>query len=236
MTMRANGLGFALAFVALTMAGASVAGDRDETVEIKGWGRVVDPDGDCLFSIRKQGVAIAVPGSVHALTAELDWVNAPRVVQPVTGDFVVQVEVSGVVAPETPSQVSGRRPFRGAGLIVWKDAQTYVRLERAGMTLDGKGVTYANFESRRDGRFERIGDAFDRPVHGSTTHLRLERRGATLIGSVSTNGILWTPLKPIALDLPATVGVGIAATHNTSSPFEPQFEHFRLDREARKVD
>jgi regulation of enolase protein 1 (concanavalin A-like superfamily) len=213
---------------ASVLAGAARPGDDKKVAEFKGWGRLVDPDGDCKVSSENGRVTIMIPGTVHALSAELEKMNAPRILREVDGDFIAQVKVSGVVPPRDPSLVPSRRPFRSAGLLLWRDAGHYIRLERAGMDLDGRSVTYANFELRKDRRFERVGDAFEHPLDGEETYLRLQRRGQTVIASVSPDGTHWTSLEPLALEMPRRVQIGIAAVQNTSAPFETRFEGFKV--------
>jgi hypothetical protein len=115
---------------------------------------------------------------------------------------------------------------------VWVDAGTYVRIERAGMVFDGKDLDYANFESRKHRRWERAGDASERPLDSEETYLRIERRGSVLIASVSADGTHWTSFEPLSVDMPRRVQIGIACTHNTALPFEPRFEGFKLYQEA----
>src|SRR4051812_586702 len=97
--------------LASVLAGASMPGEQGEVLEIRGWGTAIDPDGDCKFSVEKGRVAIAIPGTVHALSAERGQVNAPRVLREVEGDFIAQVKVSGVSPPRSSSLVPARRPF-----------------------------------------------------------------------------------------------------------------------------
>lgn len=63
----------------------------------KGWGTAIDPDGDCKFFLSEQSLLINVPGwpHPHDLAAEVDVINAPRVLQTVKGDFTVEVQVDG---------------------------------------------------------------------------------------------------------------------------------------------
>src|SRR5581483_5281963 len=167
----------------------------------------------------------------HALCIEEDRMNAPRVVRPVEGDFIIQVRVAGTFPPPGRSLVPTRRPFYGAGLLVWKDAKTYVRLERCEVRFEDDTMTcYANWESRVNGNFARMGGAGELDFKNESVWLRVERRGDALIGSVSPDGVRWTALEPMTIDLPRTVLVGVAAGQNTTVGYEPVFEHFRLFR------
>ena len=219
-----------LAASILTLAGPAISGGREDALEIKGWGRVTDPDGDCKVFVEEGRLTIAIPGTVHALSAERGQMNAPRILREVAGDFIAEAKVSGVAPPQAPSLVRERRPFCASGLILWQDDRTYIRLERAGMVLNDEGVIYANFESREHGRFERAGDANELPLDGEETYLRLERRGKMVLASVSTDGRSWKSLEPLAVDLPERVRVGVAATHNTSAPFRPRLGGYKLSR------
>ena len=89
--MAAIGLSLCM-FVGLAIA--QQAGDR----KLEGWGKVVDPDGDCKFDAARGSLSIAIPGTHHNLNPAVRQ-NAPRVLQEVEGDFTVQVRVSGDFEP-----------------------------------------------------------------------------------------------------------------------------------------
>jgi len=213
---------------------ASGAG-RDEQTDpraLQGWGEVIDPDGDCKFSVEGEKLTIAIPGTDHALSVERGQMNAPRVLRDVEGDFVAQVKVSGPFPTQAQGVVPTRRPFHGAGLLLWQDPENFIRLERAELVVPGRNMSYASFELRRGGRFERQGNAAELPVTGEELFLRLERRNGLVFGSVSSDGDHWTALRPMAVDLPRALRVGIVAGHNTSTPFRPRFEGFTLSPSA----
>src|SRR5581483_134318 len=152
----------------------------------------------------------------HALCIEEDRMNAPRVVRPVEGDFIIQVRVAGTFPPPGRSLVPTRRPFYGAGLLVWKDAKNYVRLERCEVRFEDDTMTcYANGESRVHGNFARMGGAGELDFKNE---------------SVWPDGVRWTALEPMTIDLQRTVLGGVAAGQKTTLGYEPVFEHFRLFR------
>ena len=43
----------------------------------RGWGEVIDPDGDCGLRFVAGKVEVTVPGTAHDLAAETETVNAP---------------------------------------------------------------------------------------------------------------------------------------------------------------
>ncbi|HEY1381649.1 MAG TPA: sigma-70 family RNA polymerase sigma factor [Gemmataceae bacterium] len=197
-------------------------------LNVRGWGSASDPDADCKFTVEKDRLTIAVPGTDHAVCIEQNRMNAPRVLRPVTGDFIAQVKVSGNFPIGGKSLVDTRRPFHGAGLLVWKDDHNYVRLERAQVIFDGQAGAYVNWELRKDGDFGRMGGAGELDLKDEPVWLRIERRGNTLYGSASADGVQWTTLEPMAVELPPKLLVGVVAGQNTTIGFAPTFEGFRL--------
>lgn len=195
---------------------------------VRGIGQITDPNGDCKFTYERGKLTISVPGSDHGLSAEQDRYGSPRVLQDVEGDWIVQVKVGGAYPQGATSVIETRRAFHGAGLLLWQDEGTYIRLERAEVVSDGKNVSYGNFELRKDKEFVRGGSSDEAPLGQEAVYLRLERRGSQIHGAVSTDGVEWKSFKPIVIDLRKKVRVGVIAGHNTSSAFAPTFEEFKL--------
>ena len=126
-------------FVAIALpAGAIQPGPGQRPLD--GWGKAVDPEGDCRFENLRGRLIITVPGSKkpHDLSPEMGNTTAPRMVKPVPGDFVIQVRVDGEFEPGDESTQAGRTGYTGAGLVVFADEKNFVRIERA--TLHAVGV------------------------------------------------------------------------------------------------
>jgi regulation of enolase protein 1 (concanavalin A-like superfamily) len=177
-------------------------------------------------------LTITVPGTEHNLIVEQRGpMNAPRVLHEVEGDFVLQVRVSGNFPAGAKGVTDQRKPFHGAGLLIYQDDRTYVRLERAELNLDGAQHHYVNWELRQAGACTRAGGPRDGAIDGGApVWLRLERRGARVYGYHGTDGVTWTALEPIEVRLPRRVYVGVSATQNTSTGFAPVFEGLQLYR------
>ena len=90
-----------LCVLAACLLPAAAPGGQQKTEEIKGWGTVVDPDGDCKFTEAKGKLTITVPRTHHDLTytAQTTKLNAPRVLQKVRGDFQLDVKVLTIPLP-----------------------------------------------------------------------------------------------------------------------------------------
>ena len=198
---------------------------QDSADVVKGWGRVFDPDRDCQVKTDGKTLIVTVPGSTHDLSSELGKVNAPRVLRDVQGDFIADVTVAGTVRPSGKGTVANRLPFNGAGILVWIDEKNHARLERAAILQDGRVVSYVMFEVRQSGQ------PYGSPsfaIEDKATQLRLERRGDQILGSVSSDGVQWRPLKPLRVNFPTKVGLGVAAVNTTTQPFVAEFTQFAI--------
>ena len=211
---------------------APEAAKPNETT-IRGVGTTVNPAGDCAFKGDAKRLTIDIPGNDHALMTEQNRMTAPRVLQEVTGDFTTEVKVSGSYSEGGGTVVPGRRPFQGAGLLVWVDASMYIRLERAQVDAgEGQKTVYASFEARVGGKPLPIGASSGAVLHADATHLRLTRKGNEITASLSEDGVNWLSSSPLKIELPATLQVGLVAGHNKTVEFEADFEDFSVKKTA----
>ena len=95
--------------------------------------------------------------------------------------------------------------------------------------MSGKDLTYANFESRTgaigpNGPVTPPSDRWTRSPPPSGT----AGRGGDPFGEPRRHPL--DDLEPLKVDLSGKVQVGIAAIHNTPTPFEPRFEGFKVYR------
>jgi regulation of enolase protein 1 (concanavalin A-like superfamily) len=173
-------------------------------------------------------VEIGVPAGGYDLSAEIDKVNAPRLLREATGDFVAEVTVPRAPQPGRRPAVPGRAPFNGAGLLLWQDDRNYVRLEE-GAFIAGSGATirFALFQHRRQGLFVDVAGTQTR-LAAAPTRFRMERRGRTLLAFVRQGSGDWVPVGRLDADLPATVYVGVAAVNASQAPFTAEFEDFTV--------
>jgi regulation of enolase protein 1 (concanavalin A-like superfamily) len=195
---------------------------------LKGWGVAVDPDHDCRIGLEGEKLAIAVPPKRHDLSIEVGDMNAPRVLQEIKGDFIAQLKISGKVRHAGDPTSEHFHAYHGAGLILWQDERTYIRLERASLAhADAGAVHYANFELRQNGKrveVEHPAMKFsDRDVY-----VRLERREDCVFGSVSEDGVRWMSFDPYVVNLHAELKLGVAAINTSTEPFKAEFNEFEI--------
>ncbi|MFN7139400.1 MAG: DUF1349 domain-containing protein [Limisphaerales bacterium] len=162
---------------------------------IQGWGNAIDPSADCKFLVGEGELLISVPGTngPHDLAAEIGITNAPRVLQTVEGDFIIEVVVDGRFSPGRDSTLPGRTAYNGAGLVLMADPNHGICLARAVLQYKtGKPLHYANFEMRTNGKVDGLGNAKQHPLpEKGPILLKLERRGQTVAGAFSSDGAQW---------------------------------------------
>ena len=211
--------------LAICLLAPTLLAQEKKGATLERWGQVLDPDGDCKVRMDGGRVTIEVPPKLHDLSAEMGTVNAPRVLREVEGDFIAEVTVAGAVTPGGRPTRPRSLPFHGAGLLLWQDEKNFIRLERAAILRDGRPMPYANFEQRKGGA---LADGGPKALEDKPLHLRLERRGSRVIGSVSFDGVRWTALKELTADLPKAVKVGVAALNSAGTPFRAELEGYEL--------
>lgn len=195
---------------------------------LKAWGVAVDPDRDCRFGLEGEKLTITVPPKRHDLSIEVGDVNAPRVIQEIKGDFIAQLKVSGKVRHAGNPTSEHFHAYHGAGLLLWQDERTYVRLERASLAQAEAGaVHYANFELRQNGKRVDVEQTASR-ISDHDVYLRLERRGDRVFGSVSEDGVRWQCFDPYVVNLHAELKLGVAAINTSTEPFKAEFDEFEV--------
>lgn len=215
-----------LAILVLQVSSISFA-QTGKLKSIPDWGDVVNPKKDCKIVPVDGELKMTLPAVAHDLSVEINRMNAPRVLQAASGDFSIQVKVSGVSHPQNQSVIAGRKPFCSAGLLIWKNERNYIRLERASLLNGAVVSTYASWELRQDGKFARAGQAGELPLTGEVSWLRITRTGNSFVGAASNDGIDWRPLPEITLQ-GADLQAGVLAINDTPKPFTPVFADFTL--------
>lgn len=215
----------ALIAVLLTCQAAAADDEAPAPRTFEGWGTAVDPDGDCKFVLDGKTLGIEAPATPHDLSAELGRMNGPRVVQEVSGDFILEVTVDAELQPTGPSTIPERTPYNGAGLLLYDDEDSYIRLERAAIERGGAVIRYVNFEIRDNGQHS--ARSLPLKIEGDW-HMRLERHGDQVQAMLSPDGLRWLPLPPFTMTPPKTSKVGVSICNSSSIPFSASFDDLEL--------
>lgn len=193
------------------------------------WGEAVDPDGDCDLKLENGELVCEVPGTLHDLNIDIGKNNGPRVVQEVDGDFVAQVKVLGSFQPGPVRTGPKSVPYNGGGLLLWCDAGSYIRLERASMYRNNRVVGFLAFESREQGTRAQVHNKGGLDPR-QDLWLRLERRGNVISGFLSQDGKAWDELQPMEVDWPSRLKVGADAVNSCGDPMTVRFQKYTLTR------
>jgi regulation of enolase protein 1 (concanavalin A-like superfamily) len=136
--------------------------------------------------------------------------NAPRMLQPVTGDFVATTSVSGDFS---------QAGFRG-GMLLFKDTNNYFRLEKYG---SNQVLMYGYI----NGAETYIASTL--PSNYSPLYLELERTGTTLRGYWSSDGATWNLVKQYTVFNGAdTLQIGLFTINVGTSTFSADFDYFHI--------
>jgi regulation of enolase protein 1 (concanavalin A-like superfamily) len=205
-----------------------------EQTNIPGWGAFVDPAHDCQAKSSDGKLTITVPGTEHNLnpTPAFNNILGPRALQSVTGDFTVQVKVSAFPPPEPNTSTDNQgHSFVSAGLLVWKDDQSFIRFMRGG--LGERRVLFTHLETFDQGKRKKSDFSIHRleeaAIPDKPLWLRIERKGDAMTLSRSLDGQKWEEFATQHLaDWPAQLSVGVGVVNATNKDFAPQFEQFEL--------
>lgn len=181
----------------------------------------VDLVGNCSYSLTHTlgSLTVNVPGASEWGTGhDLWWLtnyNAPRLLQPVQGDFVIETTVSA----------DPQHNYQAAGLLVWQDTWHHVRLERNPWL--GGGI----YGSARHGQGPHW--AF-RPTTATEVNLRVSRVGDTFVGWYREEGASsWTILGQAPAPMSDTVLVGLAVYNQGQDHLmSAEFERFYISQVA----
>jgi regulation of enolase protein 1 (concanavalin A-like superfamily) len=209
------------------LLGAGLAEEKKPQA-VKGWGTVVDPDGDCQVAEEKGVVTITVPKTHHDLThaADATKLNSPRILQEVSGNFRVEVKVKAFPLPEKDTSSSGKYSFVSAGLLIWQDDKNFIRMDRAAEGATGGPFVWV--ERFADGKA--AGQQF-RQLTDKDTTLRVERSKDQFTFSVREDeGKEWVEVHTEQAGLPDKLQVGVLAINTTTKEFAPQLSGFKVEQ------
>ena len=203
---------------------------------VPGWGEFIDPAKDCKVHEENGRVTLTVPGTHHNLNPEPEYDNVlgPRLLQPVEGDFQIQVKVLAFTKPGADTSVTKQKlSYLAAGLFIWQDDKTFVRCFRA--ALGERGDIFVHVEGfhkakRMPGRVF-IKKREERNIPDEAIYLRVSRRGRDLSVERSMDGKDWARFASMSITGFANkLQVGVAAVNSTNKEFTPQLEELKLTK------
>lgn len=194
---------------------------------VTGWGKPIDPKGDCRFEREGDTLTIRVPGEGHWFVLGDDEAPAPRLVREVEGDFALQVRVRGNFERELE---------REAGIVLLaKDGQAAMRLSSEESAF---GPLMCHLYSSVPERGNLVDDSHPAPeAKDGVLYLRLERRGQRLRMAHSRDGRRWeTAMDDCGghIELGPKVQVGVYAAANEAGEFKATFDNLKFTQHRGK--
>jgi beta-xylosidase len=176
-----------------------------------------DPNNDAKYSLtaRPGFLRLTVPDG-NDLAGFTNY-DAPRLLVPQKGNFTL----------ETLVEFDPKDVYQGAGLLVWQDEDTFLRLEFGfgGMGGAAKNVVLVKQE---EGGLNLV-DFIDLPDTLKRVELRLQRNNDLYTAWYRQVGGSWQKIGSTELSLNSTVNVGITqVTQYTPSQISADFDYFRV--------
>jgi regulation of enolase protein 1 (concanavalin A-like superfamily) len=220
-----------LAAVSLVLAfGSALADENDKS--IMGWGDIVNPDGEVAVKMIGDALTITIPAKHHDLTHTDAYskLNAPRVLQPVDGDFTLSVVVKSFPIPKDVKSSGGDHVFQSSGLLIWIDDKNFMRIERAAAAPAKTPFVWVE----RFAAGKSVSQKFV-PVPDKDIPLRVARTGDRVTVSVVTDDTVgWSKIVEEDAKLPPKLLVGVAAISSTAREFPAQLKELKLEVAEKK--
>ena len=209
-----------LVVVAAVTAVVKLTG-REESPNVAACGFQDDFAGDALDPAWRQtrpDARVVVADGVAKVTAPdgadiyETFLDAPMLLRQVAGTFVATADVTA-----DPSQF-----YQGAGVILWDDAEHYVRVERGRGEADVIIFEYKNDGTHQQVHSTRLGDPDTVRTDVDQVVLELARTGSTVRARWHpADQPAWSDLGSITMDLHATVHIGASVLNRAQRGAKP---------------
>ncbi len=197
----------------------------DSTTLNQKW-TIIDPAQDCSFDLSANPGFIRITSPPHHDLFIRTNFNAPRLIQYIRGDFVIETKVTAIMDEND----------EGAGLSIWKDQFNYIRLDRMSRTVRYPVEQQIIFVGSIAGKWSMYDPQHSNPgnvVHLSNlidpTYLKIKRSGNIFYGYYSEDGFNWIEIGEIelAIDDPIQIGIEVINEYNPHT-FFADFDYFRV--------
>jgi regulation of enolase protein 1 (concanavalin A-like superfamily) len=177
----------------------------------------IDPDqknNPARYDLKTGGLRVRIPTGKDLFG---DNRTAPRYIKALIGDFEIETRVKFLP----------KENYQGAGLLIYKDDENYLRFERAygGLGGGGEGV---RFDIRRGDEFTPIAAPGAIQTDAEVVDLKLVRSGGHFAAYWRTDeNAEWRLAGEVDTDYPETVMAGVVAC-NTAREVTAEFLYIHL--------
>ena len=147
--------------------------------------------------------------------------TAPQLLKAITGDFEIETKV----------KFDPKDSYQGAGLLVFRNDNNYIRLER-GFGGVGGGENGIRFDKREDEVYEPVATQEKFPTDAKIVELKMRRAGREFTAFWRVPGGEWREVGKYSSGYPETVQVGLIAC-NTAEEIPVEFSYIKLSPSAR---
>jgi regulation of enolase protein 1 (concanavalin A-like superfamily) len=177
----------------------------------------IDPNSDVThdFTANSGFLRLTVPED-NDLAAEVNY-DAPRLLISKNGDFTI----------ETKIEFNPQETYQGAGLLIWQDENTFMRLEfgYGGMGGVAKNVVFCVQEFGVLG----VVSALDLPDTLTSIELRMQREGNQFRAWYRQAGGTWQEVGSTERSLSSTVNIGITQINQyTTTEISSDFDYVKV--------
>jgi regulation of enolase protein 1 (concanavalin A-like superfamily) len=175
-----------------------------------------DPNDDAThsFTARPGFLRLTAPDG-NDLTGFSNY-DAPRLLVQRKGNFTL----------ETLVEFDPQEDYQGAGLLVWQDEDSFLRLE-FGFGGLGSGTKNVSFLRQVESNLELV-NLVDLPDESKRIELRLTRNGDQFTAWYRPAGGDWQKIDSTEISLNSTVDVGIVQVTQAVSEISADFDYFKL--------
>ena len=182
----------------------------------------VDPGEDCGYYLENGRLDIYAPQGGNDLYPFSNK-DAPRMILSASGDLTI----------ETVVEFNPQYYVQGAGLLVWKDADNYLRLDRLIRGENPNDVHQViDFSGEIAGEWRDFGGVpwdYEDPI----TYFRFERTGETFTGFFSYDGNYWDPVGSTSFPLANPVSVGLFVINQwQDNNAHADFDYFKVSGQS----
>jgi regulation of enolase protein 1 (concanavalin A-like superfamily) len=136
----------------------------------------INPSGNATYSVTAQ-VLLSISAPPNSDLYPTDNLNAPRLLQPISGNFTV----------ETLVDFNPIYSYQGAGILIWQDDAKFLRFER-GYNNGQNGIV---FQKDDNGLFSNVSSLEQHPTQATRIELRVQRNGDHVTASWRVPGQDW---------------------------------------------
>jgi hypothetical protein len=218
-----------ISFERVETATTSFFDDFNQTTLNSRW-TVIDPYGGSTFSLTSMPSYLTISTTSPPDRDLCQGVNfySPRIMQPIYGNFTIETKLWAVF----------NASIQSGGIVIWKDQNNYLRLERAYRygyqeilfigTINGTWSVQSP-EVSNPGIILNISDI-------NPTYLRLVRTGMVYSGYYSTDDVNWNFLANITMDTDYSLNTGLYNVNRgppelDSTSFAVSFDYFNMTSE-----